>query len=781
VGLVARLVGHERQLYASGEAANDQVVSLARVTRPAPHRLPAWLVTVVLVTAALVGGARPVAAPAQASTRSAADTEDLTPLRVSIETLTPGTVPRRGPVTLTGRIFNRSEDTWSDLNVYLLTSAAPLRTRAELADAAASDADSEVGDRLAQEGQFTEVGDLAPGAAVSYRLSVPRADLTITGRPGVYWVGVHVLGASTEGRDLRADGRARTFMPLLPAPGTAAAVTTRTRLALLVPVKKPVQRGSAGRVVDTGSWADTLGPDGRLDRLLSLTARARRPVTMVVDPAVLDAVQSLGRGNPTADPAPGAGADPGASPTPRPTGGAGGAEGSPAAGTSTPSVEASGGEADETSAARTTRRARSWLAEIRRQAPTHTVATVPYGDLDVAAALQGGMGSVYRLGTTLSSQVLTGLGMQPATPVVDPPTGYLPEAALRRLDPGTTVVLRDEAVPGAAGSAVRRSGGPTVVLTDTAAEQGGPQPNSQFAALAVRQRLLGEAALHALSPDRDEPLVVSLPDYWNPGESWNTARFFGGLDTSWLTMVDLPTVAAAAAPAGPGDAVSYPEEDRRARLPQANLQATRSLVTTAGVFDRLLTAPDPVDQPLQRIAMLASSSAARANPDLAVRLAGGTTAYVRSQMAQVRVEGPQFVMMSGESGPIQVTLVNGLPQSVTVGVTVSTPGSAPGAVRIDDVEPVTLGAGQRTSVRLQARSDDIGVHAVSLTPTDGGGVPLGTSTQLSIRTSNVSTVIWVIMAVGGGLLFLAIAIRLLRRVRLRRATHGPRLSRERGA
>ena len=31
--------------------------------------------------------------------------------------------------------------------------------------------------------------------------------------------------------------------------------------------------------------------------------------------------------------------------------------------------------------------ARAWLDEVRRQAPTHTVAAVPYGDLDVAAAL----------------------------------------------------------------------------------------------------------------------------------------------------------------------------------------------------------------------------------------------------------------------------------------------------------------------------------------------------------------------------------------------------------
>jgi hypothetical protein len=42
----------------------------------------------------------------------------------------------------------------------------------------------------------------------------------------------------------------------------------------------------------------------------------------------------------------------------------------------------------------------------------------------------------------------------------------------------------------------------------------------------------------------------------------------------------------------------------------------------------------------------------------------------------------------------------------------------------------------------------------------------------------VSTVIWVIMAAGGVLLFVAIVVRLYRRIRRRKATHGPRLPRD---
>jgi hypothetical protein len=144
-------------------------------------------------------------------------------------------------------------------------------------------------------------------------------------------------------------------------------------------------------------------------------------------------------------------------------------------------------------------------------------------------------------------------------------------------------------------------------------------------------------------------------------------------------------------------------------------------------------------------------------------------------MQSVRIEGPSFVMMSGEDGPIQVTLVNGLDQRVRVGIGAQTRSSG---LRIRPHDDVTLGPGRRTAVRLEATSRDIGVHAVTLIVTDSDGNPLGSLTQVSVRTSRVSTVIWVIMAVGGVLLFLAIGVRLFRRVRRRKSTHGPRLPRD---
>ena len=172
--------------------------------------------------------------------------------------------------------------------------------------------------------------------------------------------------------------------------------------------------------------------------------------------------------------------------------------------------------------------------------------------------------------------------------------------------------------------------------------------------------------------------------------------------------------------------------------------------------------------------MLASSQNVRDDAAGAVRQVDSTTDYLRAQMQEVRIEGPRFVMMSSEQGPIQITLVNGLDQPVRVGIAAQTRSSG---LRIAKVDPVTLGPGKRTAIRLKATSNDIGVHAVTLVATDTEGNPIGSLTQLSVRTSRVSTVIWVIMAAGAVLLFLAIAVRLFRRVRRRRATHGPRLQR----
>ena len=124
--------------------------------RPAPARLAACLVTGLVTSITGVGPAPATASAAvpeavaggvAAAQVAAAAPRTGTPLQVSIESLTPSTIPRRGEVTVTGEITNRSRDEWTDLNAYLLTSSQPITTAAELEAATETAEDLQVGER----------------------------------------------------------------------------------------------------------------------------------------------------------------------------------------------------------------------------------------------------------------------------------------------------------------------------------------------------------------------------------------------------------------------------------------------------------------------------------------------------------------------------------------------------------------------------------------------------------------------------------------------------------
>ena len=85
-------------------------------------------------------------------------------------------------------------------------------------------------------------------------------------------------------------------------------------------------------------------------------------------------------------------------------------------------------------------------------------------------------------------------------------------------------------------------------------------------------------------------------------------------------------------------------------------------------------------------------------------------------------------------------------------------------------KPVRIGPKQRTTLRLETKATDVGVHALTLTPTTSDGIPVGTPLDVSLRTSQVGTFVWVVMGVGFGALVLLIIRRLLVRKKERTAT-----------
>ncbi|MDQ3616193.1 MAG: DUF6049 family protein [Actinomycetota bacterium] len=694
---------------------------------------------------------------------------DSTPLQVSVDSLSPAAIPSRGEITVTGQITNISDDMWSDLNVYLLTSPAPFTTSDELAEAALSDPASDIGNRLTAAELFDPVGDLAPGSSVGYTLSVGRKDLDLIGQAGVYWLGVHVLGANRDGRDSVADGRGRTFVPLMERGGPD------TSMSLVMPIKADVRRKPDGRLRELRTWQELLSPEGRLGRLLEISGTSLDiPVTWVLDPAVADAARSVASDNPPlSTERTQRGDEPGTDPSESPD-----AEPAPAEPPSEePSEEPSDEPSDEAPSgadvpAPSVRalQAAAWLDTFRRQSQQHSVLTVPYGDLDVASLLRRNFVDLVGEATRLSAGTMADLDVE-AEGVVAPPSGFLPGTAVTALDPGTSVLLSQAAAPGAPTTVLLTTKGHRIVLADSSVKAGGPPPAPPYRALALRQRILSEAAVHALSVQNQEPLVMSTPQLWDPGSDWRRAEFFSGLEAPWIRAVDLPTVivtgGALGSDPGPFDVkLDYPRSEAQAELPVTNPLASEMLSETGKVLATLLSQNDTVDEVLSKSAMLASSFQARKHPDASVELARRTTARVRSRLLdRVRVEGPSFVTMSGKEGPFAITLVNDLDEPVTVGIEAVTDSSE---LVIPSPEPVSLGSGQRATVRLRATSQDIGVHAVSLFATNSKGQRLGNEVQFNVRSSQVGLVIWAVMGLGVGVLFLAAGVRLVRRVQTKR-------------
>ena len=701
------------------------------------------LAVLTLATSALLGAtAGPGTTAAQAATPGrtrAANESPATPLSVTMTSISPSTMPTRGVLTITGIVRNASKEDWTDINLAPFVSSTPITTRDDLAEAAASPADATVGERLTDPNLQVSVGDLAPGQRAGFTVRVPADSLPISGDPGVYWIGVHALGATSAGRDVTADGRARTFIPLVPK---EVARRRTVPLSVVLPLRERARRAADGSLNGPSRWVTLTRPQGRLGRLADFGSSAgAAPLTWLVDPAVLDALQDFGRGNPPLS----LGSDQ------RSTGGGPGPDTSPAP---SPSPTPVSGTPSEAQQARATSVLDSFLATIRAD----TVLDLGYADPDVAALARRGPKLLNRA-EDLSTNSMKAHHLS-GSPVVAPPSGYFDPDLLGRLPQSTLLVLSDRERLGDPPLS-RLPTGQDLVLTDERAVAGGPAPNPARAPLALRQRLLSEAALEVTKgSEAARPVVFSFPAGWNPGPYWRDADFFGGLQVPWLRLAPIPRGATTAHDAE----LPYGHAQLAGEVRPSNVAATRSLVRTSQVLGHLLANDNDVTDRLTGAALQASSYGAKRSQRLAADQVLALDGTARAQLAHVEVTGTDFVTLSGGSGSLTVTLVNGLKQPITVGLRARTDDAG---VTVETPAPVSMQAGQRTTLRLQVKSR-VGVHEVTLSPVTPQGENAGTPLTFSLRTSQVGRLIWYIIIAGGVLLAVMIVRRIVLRIRLNR-------------
>ncbi|WP_193604984.1 DUF6049 family protein [Nocardioides dongkuii] len=734
------------------------------------------LPALVVVAATAAVGAVPTepasASPAPGPAPSAAPAEEDAPLAVALDSVSPSAIPREGRVTVVGTVTNLDDVTWSAINMYPFVSAEPLTTRAEIAEAVDSDPQVSVGDRLTDQGPYDTIDRLDPGETARFAVRVRQRDLGAD-EQGVYWFGVHALGETTEGRDdvATADGRARTFLPRMTGSGR------QVQTAVVVPVRGAIDYDPDGSLADPEDWTSTLSDGGRLQSLVELGAAAgSRPVSWLVDPAVPDAVARLAAGNPGRSLAPSldpdatedpdaAAVDPGSSASPSP---------SPSEPVPPVTLEPDDGEESEESGdapaeepdpadLAAAEAATGWLDLFRDALGSGEALALPYGDLDVAAAAQHDPGAYLR------ARERSGSALQPGdvatTPALGSPAGYLDERAIRMVSDEETIVVSDEmlAALGPDVPAVVTFAGHRLVVAASDVATGGPGPDDPLATVALRQRVLAEAAVRRLETPR-APLVVVLPTGWIPDDP---EEFFGGLDHDWLDLDTLTDVAETRATPVDAEELLYPESQVRRELDEAAFAAATALTEAGRTLQNLLTRNDTVGREVSDQAMTSLSYAARIDPRAVRAETEAATAEIERQLRDVSVSAPDKVILSSASGQFSALLENSLDESVTVRIQAVADESM--TITMPD-EDITLPPGGRRTVLLTAATEQQGVHNVTLRVTDIAGTPLGSSDRLPIRAAQVSGVIWLIIATGCALLFGAIAVRLVRRLRAARRT-----------
>jgi hypothetical protein len=651
--------------------------------------------------------------------------ENLTPLAVTLTSIEPAVVPKKGPITITGIVTNRSAETWREVSVYPFASTTPITTRTAMEAAMETSEGTVVGRRFFGPGRaVARIGDLEVGKTAGFQLVLPRRIVPIpTDSAGVYWIGAHALGTNASGSDTLSDGRARTFIT------QAAPDTARARVSLVLPVRANADRTPEGQVTATKRWNKLLSPSGRLGRINGLLSTARaQSFNLLLDPNVLDVVDNLAAGNPAAE--------------------LGGGE------------TAKTSKASETLATPADDTASDWLDQLKQIAHQQSVLNLPYADPD-AVAVTRTRGDVLSSAQKLSEKSVEEHDLS-GTPALATGLDGFETELLDKVD--DAVVLVDAARTDAELDATDYStaGQAHLVFTDTQLGQGGPaggsSPSNGHDALGLRQLTLATAYLHRTDDESGaRPLVVNLPRLWDPGAFWKSANFFSGLQQPWLRLVDVPT---SNRQKFDGE-LEYSAENE---VPRANVDQARKGLDRARTLGDLLTAKNNAEVVFSGAALAATAYDAREHPHLARKDAAEVNAWVTSQLARVTITGSDFVTLSGGSGPVSVSIVNGLDHPIEVAIK---PTNASDRIRVKVPDPVRLEPKQRSSVKVQINTDTVGVQQIALAPATVEGRTLGEPFTFNLRTSQVGMLIWVIMFAGAVLLAVMIVRRIIRRIRTR--------------
>ncbi|GAB4081172.1 hypothetical protein GCU67_06290 [Modestobacter muralis] len=716
---------------AAGRADGRTGLGVASCTSSRAAGRTAVLGAVLTVLTGVVGPPAAQAAPGEPD-HSTAATEATRPVRVVVQRLEPRTVVPGAPVQLGLTLVNDGTTTYRDLSVRLQRGDV-LRTRAGL-DAELDSADSG-GAAAAAPWQDVD-GELAPGESRSVEYTTTAEVLQLT-EDGVYPVLVNVNGVPTDGAEERVGELATQLVSRVTPP---ADPPRRTAVAWLWPIADRPHRDPTGAFLDD-QLAAAVAEGGRLDRALDVLDRLPRvpgetrptvPVTLAVDPALLEELAVMAAGPYRV------------------------------------------GDADGTGTAD----AADLLERLRAAAVTSVIA-LPYADVDADALVAAGQtevltrslpgtpeGTARQPGVPGATEATTGsagaaivrdvLGVEPRTDVAWPAEGAVRPDTLAALRTGgaRTVVLAqeqltagDRAVGAAGGSAVPASSLPTAVgpMTALVADQRltdlvtGATAESDRGRLTEQSFLAELGTLATQTADAPSTLLVVPPRRVDPDPVTVAAMMTDTVEQPWLTAVPVADLAGAGTDADattPGPAGDLaPEAGSGAPLSADDLAVIAATARVRDDFSAAVSEPASVLAGYDAAIARAASAGWRGDPVEfaagAARLRDSIDALRRQVTLVAPVDGTYS--LASRDAPLVLTVRNDLPFPIDVELELITRENV--QLTTEDIGVTTLEPESRRLLEVPARVEQSGGFAVTARLTTPGGELLGEEVQMQVKST----------------------------------------------
>jgi uncharacterized protein DUF6049 len=695
------------------------------------------IVAAFLAPAVAAGGA------AGATSASSASSPQVT---VAITSMSPQIARPGKKITVSGTVTNPTSSPVADVAVQLWSSTAAFTSRSQLTAYAAGQlqVDTPVTGAVDQ-----LAGGLKPGATRQWTVTVPVATLGFASGFGVYPLAAQLDSSSSPVAD------AYTFLPFWPGSARAAGLTHPEQVAWIWPlIEQPEQ--AACHALRSDGLATSLASTGRLGGLLAdgtSTAGVSASLTWAIDPSLLSSAALMTHSYRV-----------GGTPT--------------CTGTQTKPASPA---------------ARSWLAKVRALARQQDFFTTPYADVDVSALAHAGLDNDVNHALGKGRDVVASAGMlggvqRPAdTPrIAWPADGIADYGVLGSLAANGigTVVLSSDMMPPRKSvpytpSAITSTpdgvnAGLKVALADstlsqlladapTAAHRSSAAASFAAASFNTEQRFLAETAMIASEqPGRARSVVITPPRQWNPAPGLASQLLAETDQAPWLRPTSLSSLLAQHP--GPGQVARKQPPPQRygpGELHKSLLHKVRVLEAAIHVQASVLGQPNA--KYLSGAVAAIESSAWRGDPDQAKRLLSWVSAFVtaRSHLVHI-IQGGGQVTLTGKSGPVPVSIVNKMGQSVTVRLLVRAPASR--LTILYKSTPITIPRFEQKTVVVKVRSKVAGSTNLKLSLQAPNGSPLpGPGAQVTVDATHFGTEALVIIAVACGLFVVVSAVRAVRR------------------